>query len=1357
MKERKLNLITGLIISIFFAFTVLFYGPLSQYLSNAQELWFSLNDVLRVILPVSLITVAAAAVFFAAVPPKAGRFMLKLFFGVSLAFYVQGNYLRSSYGTGVMDGTAVDWSKYTTYGFINLAIWAVCIAAPFIITKFIKADEAAPETAGEAKNSKGGKLFDGSRTAKAAKFLIIASLFLTVIQLPALASQALSYKPNENSDLKITTDGIYELSGKENVVMFVLDTLDESYYEQYVKSHPGFTGKMKGFTSYDNTTASGSRTTIGVPSMLTGIPYKKQTTYSDYIRQIYSHENPLSMLNDAGYDTGVYSETVLFSTDAADYVSNFAAGGGQISSWKVFLKKIYKLDLCKFLPHFMKKYVWFDTAEFESARGSSDDYKLDDVSFYKNFTESGYSVGDKEKVFRLYHLYGDHEPYTMSSKVKRVKKSSCEEQTAGVLHIVDNMLDDMRDKGLYDDATIIITADHGDLHKAEHSMLLIKTSGDTDEYRTSHVPASAFDLTIFLADIAGKELTDQTYGLPIDSLKEDMDRERHVFHNTTNDNKFIIDEYVTTGDAGDFDKYELVKEYKETEDENTPYELGTELSFQTDATANKYCLEGMGTSTGFRCVLRGPYAVFSFPIQDPPADGDITVHFDLHKKSVTGLKMIITANGEEVFNGETTQEMNEEGLDIKVPASVLDDSGKLKLEFRFPEIDESEMDLKPRYRSDTLSFLSMVITSDAQEKSRAGAGNKGIMALIYGLFNWILGFCYKLLGNYGLAIIMFTLISKIILLPVSVWVQNNSIKMVKLMPEINMIKVKHFGDKDTIAEETQKLYKREGYNAFASVIPTFVQLFILICLIGTIRQNVDSGQYNTMFLGVDLSLVPAEAKGVLVLAPVLAGISALLLSISQNKMNVLQAEQSKAMQYGTLAFSVGLSLWLGWFVPAGVAVYWISSNLMSIGQQWILNKVIDPKKHVDYEKLVASQKELKELGNLDSAKKRTPEQIKREKEDYKRFFSIENKHLAFYSESSGFYKYFKGVIEYLLSHTKVPIHYITSDPDDIIFKIAEKEPRIKPYYIGEKRLITLMMKMDADVVVMTMPDLENYHIKRSYIRKDIEYIFIPHSMCSLNLTMRTASIDHFDTIFCTGKHQVEETEKTEIAYGLPKKELVEWGYCLLDDMREQYSKIEPAKEKTVLIAPSWQKDNIVDSCLEDILDALRGKDYKIVVRPHPQHVRHQPEKMEMLKNKYASDSNIEIQTDFSSNDTVFQADMMITDWSGIAYEYSFTTYKPVIFIDTPMKIMNPEYTRIDTEPFNIWMRDVLGKVVKPEDVSGIADVIDEMYAHADEYRETIKTYAYDYVYNLDNSSEVGAKYIIQELRKYVDKRKQQKQ
>lgn len=629
------------------------------------------------------------------------------------------------------------------------------------------------------------------------------------------------------------------------------------------------------------------------------------------------------------------------------------------------------------------------------------------------------------------------------------------------------------------------------------------------------------------------------------------------------------------------------------------------------------------------------------------------------------------------------------------------------------------------------------------------------MDIIYSIFNWIMNICVDICKNYGLAIILLTLISKIIMLPVSIWVQKNSIKMVKMQPKINQAKITYFGDKDAIAEEEQKIYKEFKYNPLASVIPTIIQIMLLIGVITVIRGNIDEGTYDLFFLGINLGLVPSEEGGLLILSPVIAGLSSYLLCICQNASNVLQAEQGRGAKYGTMAFSVGLSLYLGWFVPVGVAVYWVASNLMSVVQLYILNWCINPRKYVDYDELERTKKELKELGSVGAEKKKSffSEESKRERADYKRFFSIGNKHLVFYSESSGFYKYFRGIIEYILDNTNLNIHYITSDPKDAIFELATSRTQIKPYYIGEKRLITLMMKMDADIVVMTMPDIQNFHIKRSYVRKDIEYIYIPHTMASMNLTMRNACIDHYDTIFCTGKHQREETEKTEIAYNLPKKTLVDWGYCLLDQMRADYKESASSGEKTVLVAPSWHKGNIVDNCLDELLEGLRGRGYKIIVRPHPQHVRLMPDRMDALKTKFAADKDIEIQTDFSSNSTVFDADMMITDWSGIAFEYAFTTYKPVLFIDTPMKIMNPEYQKIDTVPFNIWMREEVGKVIAISEASGAVSVIDEMFASAEEYKENIKKHVYEYVYNLDHSGEVGGKYIIEQLQQRISNKK----
>lgn len=635
------------------------------------------------------------------------------------------------------------------------------------------------------------------------------------------------------------------------------------------------------------------------------------------------------------------------------------------------------------------------------------------------------------------------------------------------------------------------------------------------------------------------------------------------------------------------------------------------------------------------------------------------------------------------------------------------------------------------------------------------------MQQIYDAMAWIMKQCYTLCGNYGVAVIFFTFITKIILLPVSVWVQKNSIKMVKIQPDINFLKVRHFGDADAIAEGQNKLFRQAGYHPLASIVPTVIQLVLLMAVIAAIKAGMADSSIDMRFLGVDLSLIPAQGRGWLILSPIAAGASAWLMCAAQNQSNVLQAEQDNWNKYGMLILSVGLSLYLGWFVSVGVALYWVASNLFSIAQLYLLNMAIDPKKYVDYARLEESKKQLSELQQLGGKRygREARELARRERADYKRFFSVLNKHLVFYSESSGFYKYYKGIIEYILKNTNIAVHYITSDPNDQVFAISQSQPRLKPYYIAEKRLITLMMKLDCDVMVMTMPDIENFHIKRSYVRKNIEYVYVPHCIDSINMTMRTGAVDHYDSVLCVGKHQKEEITNTEAVYGLPHKTLVDWGYTLLDEMRAQYaaSAHEDKPGKKILIAPSWQKDNIVDSCLEEILDTLKGRGYQITVRPHPQEVRLKQAYMEQLEAKYAADRDVEIQTDFSSNSTVFEADLLITDWSGITYEYAFTTLRPVLFIDTPMKVMNPEYEKINTPPINIWMREVIGAVVKPDELEKLPEAVERLLSGRDEYRERIDRFVHEYVYNLGNSGKVGAKYIINEIQKKIKERKNSQQ
>ena len=632
------------------------------------------------------------------------------------------------------------------------------------------------------------------------------------------------------------------------------------------------------------------------------------------------------------------------------------------------------------------------------------------------------------------------------------------------------------------------------------------------------------------------------------------------------------------------------------------------------------------------------------------------------------------------------------------------------------------------------------------------------MESLYRALTWVLLRCYRLCGNFGLAILLFTLLSKLVLLPISVWLQKNSIKMVKMQPEINRLKAEHFGDPDAVAEGQAAIFKRENYHPLASVIPLAIQIVLLMGLIGAIRACMAESNIRMDFLGVDLSLIPSEGKGLLILSPILAGLSAWAMCAAQNAANVLQSEQSAWNKYGMLILSVALSLYLGWFVPLAVALYWIASNLLAIVQLYALNAVIDPKKYVDYEALEKSKQELAALQKLGGGRRRLfgDALSRRERADYKRFFSVVNKHLVFYSESSGFYKYFRGTIEYLLDNTNLTIHYVTSDPDDAVFALAEHRPALKPYYIGEKRLITLMMKMDADVVVMTMPDLENFHIKRSYVRRDIEYIFVQHGMGSINLTIRKGGEDHYDTVFCTGPHQLRELRQMEALTGSPEKKLVETGYPLLDRMIADYEASDrPVREKKqLLIAPSWQKDNIVDSCLEPLLENLRGKGWSVTVRPHPQEVRHRAAYFEQLQARYADDDDVEIQTDFSSNATVFNADLLITDWSDIAWEFCFTTKKPVLFIDTPMKIMNPDWEKIEEKPMNIVCRERVGAVLRPEEIDRAAEAAEALLRGQERYRQSITDCLNESVYHLGESARVEASYIISAIQRKIQERKE---
>lgn len=637
------------------------------------------------------------------------------------------------------------------------------------------------------------------------------------------------------------------------------------------------------------------------------------------------------------------------------------------------------------------------------------------------------------------------------------------------------------------------------------------------------------------------------------------------------------------------------------------------------------------------------------------------------------------------------------------------------------------------------------------------------MELLASALNLIMQPCYQLTGNWWLAILLFTVIVKVILLPMSLWCQKNSIVMVQLMPELNRLKVKYFGDRETIGDKQNQLYKQRKYHPLLSLVPLAIQIVILFGLVDVIHGVTDHGAPGTELLG----MVPVEDGGVSWLMPLLAGLSAIVMGFAQNRINPLQKEQSRAEKNMTNGLSIALSFVLGIFVAMGMGFYWVCSNLTSIAIQALCNIIIKPAKHIDYDDLNESRVQLEELEALGKSDRkwwqRDPN-AKREKADYKRFFNVVGKHLVFYSEGSGFYKYFQGVIEWLLANSDVTVHYVTNDPDDQIFGIAEGQPRIRPYYIGQKRIITLMMKMDADMVVSTLEDLGTYYIKRSYVRDDVEYVFAFHHMTSTHLTPPLSAYAGYDAVLCVGPHQIEELRRIEERYGQKRKTLVPCGYDLLDRVTDGYAQLmerraaegaDVDRKPTVLIGPSWQEGCIPDSCIDDMLGALLGRGWRIIVRPHPEYVKRYRARWEAILARYADvpEDELFFERDFSSNETVFTSDILITDWSTVAFEFAFSTHKPCVFIDTPMKVGNPKWEELGIPPTDITLRDKVGVSLDPSEMGRLTDVVGEMLAHQGDWHERIAQVTAETVFNLGSGAEAAGQWVLARLLELQARRK----
>ncbi|MBO4445818.1 MAG: YidC/Oxa1 family membrane protein insertase [Clostridia bacterium] len=272
-------------------------------------------------------------------------------------------------------------------------------------------------------------------------------------------------------------------------------------------------------------------------------------------------------------------------------------------------------------------------------------------------------------------------------------------------------------------------------------------------------------------------------------------------------------------------------------------------------------------------------------------------------------------------------------------------------------------------------------------------------------FGWILWFLYKICGgNYGLALIAFTLIAKLILIPSTVSTQKNQAKTLRTRAKIDKIRQKYAGDQQKINEEIQAFYQKEGYGSMTAGCGTLlIQFPIIMGLYGAIykplsyilrfdketvsqlsdavspllsnSRNIRLGEIGVLShidelkellpdmsadvwtklesfhftaFGLDLGVIPSAYgwKSVYALVPIAAFLGAMATSLySFIRQRQQTPDAANNMSMGCMfLFMPFMSLWLGYSFPVGIGIYWALNSVLGMVQMLILNKIYEPKK-----------------------------------------------------------------------------------------------------------------------------------------------------------------------------------------------------------------------------------------------------------------------------------------------------------------------------------------------------------------------------------------------------------------------------
>lgn len=505
-------LVSGIaILTVLMSVSIL--SPLENYYPNIKDFYFAISDYYPVFLFGSFVILLLAIIAGVILRKDAFKLFCTFLFSLGVTTYIQVMFLNKKLSE--TNGSKLDIDSLGSYPTVNIIVWFAILIGIIVLLYF----------AGDSFR----------------KIILYVGGGLCIIQLVAVVSLPFSYITRDRSlSYELSATDEFELGSKDNIVVFVLDTLGNVQYEEAVAEYPEIKDYFPDFIYYNNADCSYGWTMPSMTHILTlsDVDFEADSLY-DWQYESWNSDKVQSMydkLHENGYQTKLYTVDLAYTFgDGENLVGKFdnVKRYPHVVDRSKVRWQMFRFSMLKVLPYKFKTRFLVTTDDFQGTvtAAHDDSDRISDCStlkFYEWLSE-GLTVSDSvEKEFKIIHLDGTHATSRcLDENLNVAEKPNRNQRIVANLKLVKLYLAEMERLGKYDDATVIITADHG-THLGvidPQPILFVKNKGEKREKTAvSTAPVSHSDLMPTILKTIGADYSE--YGLAYSDIPEDEIRER---------------------------------------------------------------------------------------------------------------------------------------------------------------------------------------------------------------------------------------------------------------------------------------------------------------------------------------------------------------------------------------------------------------------------------------------------------------------------------------------------------------------------------------------------------------------------------------------------------------------------------------------------------------------------------------------------------------------------------------------------------------------------------------------------------------------------------------------------------------